>query len=93
MTNTKKCLELIIKEMELNYQSEQINFSKSKEEKRQKLWKLKRLRKFNFTIADFCKDLIYTKTVKMTRQDKSEWNELVKRWYKRIRKCHLNTKF
>ena len=88
MTNTKKCLELIIQEMELTYQSEQINFSKSKEEKRQKLRKLRRLRKFNF-----CKDLIYTKTVKMTRQDKSEWNELVKRWYKMIRKCHLNTKF
>ena len=82
----KKCLELIIQEMELNYQSEQINFSKSKEEKRQKLRKLRRLRKFNFTIADFCKDLIYTKTVKMTKQDKTEWKELVKTWYKRIKK-------
>ena len=86
MTNTKKCLELIIQEMELNYQLGQTNFSKSKEDKQKKLRKLRRLRKFNFTIADFCKDLIYTKSVKMTKKDKIEWNELVKIWYKRIKK-------
>ena len=85
MTYTIKCLELIIEQMELNFQAGQLMFKQNKKQSYQtKLRKLRNLRKFNFNIADFCKDLIYTKTVKLTDKEKKEWNAVVLSEYKRI---------